>query len=79
MKILSLNVRGLGGQAKQLVLKNLVLSHHLDVIFLQESMLTGITTENILQRLFVHWHFDICSFGCFWVFEGPGNELGTRY
>jgi endonuclease/exonuclease/phosphatase family metal-dependent hydrolase len=38
MKLLSLNIQGLGGQAKKLALKRLMELHRLDVFFLQETM-----------------------------------------
>jgi exonuclease III len=38
MKILSANVRGLGGQSKQLSLKKLINLEKLEIIVLQETM-----------------------------------------
>ena len=51
MRILSLNVRGLGGSAKQKSLRNLFLTLSPDVVLFQETMTS---TNFVLGGNFVH-------------------------
>lgn len=59
MKILSYNVRGLGGRLKKLEVRNLVQKHCLDVFCLQETKLDSITAK-LCSYLWGNDDFDSC-------------------
>ncbi|XP_057425670.1 uncharacterized protein LOC130719036 [Lotus japonicus] len=49
MKILSFNVRGLGGRGKMRVIREVVCHHHVEVLFVQETKLQRISTRTCAQ------------------------------
>jgi hypothetical protein len=57
MKILSTNVKGLGGHAKQLSLKRLINLERLEIILLQETMGMGEPLIFYLKNLLGGWDF----------------------
>ena len=57
MKILSLNVRGLGGKTKQISLRSLFLSLGLDMILLQETMCSSYPALHAFSKLLPTWEF----------------------
>ena len=57
MKILTLNVRGFGGLAKHKSLRNLFVSLSPDLIILQETMTSAISTLLAFSKLCPGWEF----------------------
>ena len=57
MKILSLNVRGLGGKTKQSILHSLFLSIHPDMILLQETMCSTYPALLAFSMLLPNWEY----------------------
>ena len=57
MRILSLNVRGFGGLAKQRNLRTLLLSFSPDMILLQETMCSPYPTLLAFSKLCPGWEF----------------------
>ena len=59
MKILSLNVRGLGGKTKQSSLRSLFLSIQPNIILLRETMCNTYPTLLAFPKLFPRW--ELCA------------------
>ena len=57
MKILSLNVRGLGGRTKQCCLRSLILSIALDLVLFQEMMCSTYPALLAFSKLMPNWEF----------------------
>ena len=57
MRILSLNVRGLGGSAKQKSLRNLFLTLSPDVVLFQETMTSTYPALFAFSKLCPGWEF----------------------
>ena len=64
MRILSMNVRGLGGSAKQKILRNLFLTLSPDVVLFQETMTSTYQALFAFSKLCLGWEFcALDSFG----------------
>ena len=61
MKILTLNVRGLGGSAKQKILKHLFVSVVSDIILFQETMNSSYPALLAFSKLCPSWEFCVVS------------------
>ena len=61
MKIMSLNVRGLGGKTKHLCLRKLFLSLGPDMILLQETMCSTYPAMHAFSKLLPNWEFRATS------------------
>jgi exonuclease III len=57
MKCFSFNCRGLAGPLKKLALKRMILTEHLDVLLLQETLGEGVEVDNRLSFLLLDWSF----------------------
>ena len=57
MRILSLNVRGLGGSSKQKRLRHLFVSLSPDIVLLQETMTSSYPALFAFSKLFPGWEF----------------------
>ena len=59
MIILSLNVKGVGGNTKSLALKHLFEYARLDVVCIQETMVCGAKAGEVFSKLLVDW--EMCT------------------
>lgn len=57
MICLSFNCKGLANPIKRLALKELLFTTSIDALFLQETLVDGISINNILNSLLPNWTF----------------------
>ena len=56
MILLSLNIRGVGGSQKLASVQRLISIHHLEIIFLQETLVDEIKACCFISKLKLDWH-----------------------